>query len=86
MQKSKPESPARPRHAGIQRDSMEDIREFQSSSNTGNSGEVRYRDPNRDRALGEADRTGRHFDAETTEAETDEEVEATEASEDHEAD
>ena len=24
--------------------------------------EIQYREPNRDRALGEADRTGRHFD------------------------
>ena len=77
MQKNKPQSFDRPRHADIQRDSMEDIREFQSSSNSGNSGDVRYRDPNRDRTLGEADRTGRHFDEET-----DEESAATEASED----
>ena len=81
MQKTKPENLDRPRHADIQRDSMEDIREFESSSNAGNAGDVRYRDPKRDRALGEADRTGRHFDEET-----DEESEATEASEEHEAD
>ena len=79
MQKTKPENPGRPRHANIQRDSMEDIREFQSSSNSGNAGDVRYRDPNRDRSLGEADRTGRHFDEEAEE-------ESTETSEDHEAD
>ena len=58
MQKTKPENLDRPRHADIQRDSMEDIREFQASSNSGNTGDVRYRDPNRDRSLGDADRTG----------------------------
>ena len=63
MPKSKPENLVRPRHAGIQRDSMEDIKDLQSSPN-GGRGEVRYKDPNRDRALGEADRTGRHFDEE----------------------
>jgi hypothetical protein len=41
----------------------------------------RYMEPNRDRALGEADRTGRHFDEDATQ-----EDEGTEASEDHEAD
>jgi len=40
---------------------MEDIKELQSAPNGGHS-ETRYKDPNRDRALGEADRTGRHFD------------------------
>ena len=79
MQKTKPENLDRPRHADIQRDSMEDIREFQASSNSGNTGDVRYRDPNRDRSLGDADPTGRHFDEEAEE-------ESTEASEDHEAD
>jgi len=50
MRRAKPENLDRPKHADIQRDAMEDTRE------------ARYRDPNRDRALGEADRTGRHFD------------------------
>jgi hypothetical protein len=44
--------------------------------------DIRYMEPNRDRALGEADRTGRHFDEDTTQ----EEDEGTEASEQHEAD
>jgi len=61
MQKTKTENLDRPRHADIQRDSMEDIRELQSSPR---SGEIQYRARNRDRALGEADRTGRHFDEE----------------------
>jgi hypothetical protein len=78
MQKSKPENLTRPKHAHIQRDAMEDIKEQQSLPN---SGEIHYRDPNRDRARGEADRTGRHFDEE-------QEIEdaGDAASEDHEAD
>jgi hypothetical protein len=67
MQKTKPENLDRPRHSDIQRDSMDDIREFQAASK---SGEVRYRDPNRDRTRGEADRTGRHFDEEFEERDT----------------
>jgi hypothetical protein len=78
MQRTKPESLKRPRHADTQRDSMEDIREAQSSPS---SGEIRYREPNRDRVLGEADRTGRHFDEEFQE-----EAEAGEAPEEPEAD
>ena len=75
MRKSNPENLNRPKHPDIQRNAMEDIQELQSST----MGDVRYRDPNRDRALGEADRTGRHFDEEMEDA-------GTEASEDHEAD
>jgi hypothetical protein len=78
MQRSKPENLDKPRHADVQRDSMEDIREVQSSPN---GGDVRYRDPNRDRSLGEADRTGRHFDEEI---QTEEEL--TDVSQNHEAD
>jgi hypothetical protein len=80
MQRSKPENLNRPRHANIQRDAMEDIKELQAST-SGTPGEVRYRDPNRERALGNADRTGRHFDEEM-----EMENEGIEASEDHEAD
>ena len=54
------------KHPDVARDTLDDIKELGSSGV--------YREANRDRALGEADRTGRHFD------------EATEASEDHEAD
>jgi hypothetical protein len=78
MQKTNPENLARPKHADIQRDAMDDIRDVQSSPQ---SGDVHYRDPNRDRSLGEADRTGRHFDEEA-----DDETTSTEASEEHEAD
>ena len=80
MQKTKPGNLDRPRYADIYRDSMEDIREIQSSPR---SGEIRYCVPNRDRILGEADRTGRHFDEETSE-ETSQEAEGTEPSEEHE--
>jgi hypothetical protein len=72
MQRTKPESLNRPRHANMQRDSMDDIREAQASPK---SGEIRYREPNRDRVLGEADRTGRHFDEEFEQAETEEAAE-----------
>ncbi|HKY22235.1 MAG TPA: hypothetical protein VJM31_13560 [Vicinamibacterales bacterium] len=51
------------------REAMEDIHES------------RYMEPNRDRVLGEEDRTGRHFD-ENAEAKD----EGSEASEEHEAD
>jgi hypothetical protein len=79
MQKANPENLSRPKHADVQRDSMDDIREMQSTPEANNGSEMRYRDVNRDRALGEADRTGRHFDGEP-------QNEATEASKDHEAD
>jgi hypothetical protein len=52
MPRSKPENLVKPKHADIQRDTMDDIKAIQ------------YREPNRDRARGEADRTGRHFDEE----------------------
>ena len=51
------------------RDAMED------------TNDARYMEPNRDRVLGEKDRTGRHFD-ESAEAED----EGTAAPEEHEAD
>ena len=80
MQRTKPENLDKPKHADIQRDSMEDIRELQSSAS---GGDFRYRDPNRDRALGEADRTGRHFDEDIEEGVA---AEAPDESQDHEAD
>jgi hypothetical protein len=79
MQRTKPENLDKPKRADIQRDSMEDIRELQSSPG---AGDIRYRDPNRDRALGEADRTGRHFDEDIEEGA----AEASEEAQDHEAD
>ena len=59
MTRAKPQNLDRPKYADVQRDDMEDINELQSSQQPG---DIRYRDPNRDRSLGEADRTGRHFD------------------------
>ena len=61
MQRSKPEHFDRPKHPDVQRDAMEDIKEMESSPNMSRN-DIRYVDPNRDRALGDADRTGRHFD------------------------
>ena len=60
------------KHPETTRDVMEDIKDMN----------VRYMEPNRDRALGEADRTGRHFDEDADTMED----EGTEASEEHEAD
>jgi hypothetical protein len=82
MPRTRPENLTRPKHPDTQRDAMEDIQELRS---TPNSGEISYREPNRDRALGEADRTGRHFD-ELIDVDQDQESQATDASEDHEAD
>jgi hypothetical protein len=48
MQKSKPNAHDIKKHPEAQREAMDEARE--------------YSNPNRDRALGEADRTGRHFD------------------------
>lgn len=75
MRRPKPENLDKPKNAVIQREAMEDIKDAQSSSD---SAAIRYRDPNRDRTLGEADRTGRHFDEEAVDP-------LAEAPEDHEA-
>ena len=53
---------------------MDDIRELEGSPNSSHN-EIQYREPNRDRARGEADRTGRHFDEESPDAPEDHEVE-----------
>jgi hypothetical protein len=68
------------KHPEAARDAMEDIKDLSGDPKPIHN-EIRYRDANRDRALGEADRTGRHFD-ESLEGED----EATKASEEHEAD
>lgn len=62
MQRSKPENLDQKRHADVARDTLEDIKELGPSAG--------YREANRDRALGEADRTGRHFDEETEASES----------------
>ena len=76
MQRSKPENLDRPKHPDAQRDAMEDIQELASSPRTIRN-DIKYVDPNRDRALGDADRTGRHFDESPAEnEETDENEES----------
>lgn len=74
------------KHPEVAREAMEDIKD-RTGNPQGQNNEVRYMEPNRDRSLGEADRTGRHFDEQvddgTGEAAKDE---GTEASEEHEAD
>ena len=50
------------RHPEAAREPMEDIKDLSGDPRTVQNN-IRYMEPNRDRALGEADRTGRHFDA-----------------------
>ena len=61
------------KHPQATRDALEEIQHRN----------IRYMEPNRDRALGEADRTGRHYDEIASNAIDDE---GTEASKDHQAD
>jgi hypothetical protein len=61
MKKSKPPAHDIKRHADVQRDAMEEIND-RDASPEGPHNEIKYVDPNRDRAVGDADRTGRHFD------------------------
>jgi hypothetical protein len=74
MPRSKRENLVKPKHADIQRDTMNDIRELEGSPNSSHN-EIQYREPNRDRARGEADRTGRHFAEQSPDAPEDHEVE-----------
>jgi len=50
------------KHPEAAREPMEDIKDLSGEPRTVQNN-IRYMEPNRDRALGEADRTGRHFDA-----------------------
>jgi hypothetical protein len=68
-------------HPAVARDAMDEIKDL-SGDPKAVQNDIRYMNANRDRALGEADRTGRHYDEETDER-TDE---GAAASEDHEAD
>ncbi len=79
----RPNKPSKldPKHPEAARDVMDDIKDISGDPRPVQN-DIRYANANRDRALGEADRTGRHFDEETG-ALADEE---SEASEDHEAD
>jgi hypothetical protein len=61
------------KHPQATRDALEDIQDTN----------IRYMEPNRDRALGEADRTGRHYDENAPNAI---EAEGTEASKERQAD
>ena len=61
MPKAKPEKLVKPKYADVQRDTMDDIKEL-AGSPAAIHNDIHYREPNRDRALGESDRTGRHFD------------------------
>lgn len=69
------------KHPEIARDAMEDIKDL-SAEPKAVQNDIRYVNANRDRALGEADRTGRHYDEEAGQ----EPDEGAAASKDHEAD
>lgn len=79
----RPNKPSKldPKHPETARDVMEDIKDISGEPKSVQN-EIRYENANRDRALGEADRTGRHFDEENPNAPD----EGSAASEDHEAD
>ena len=61
MKKSKPPAHDMRRHSGAQRDAMEEVLDRETSPEAPRN-EIKYVDPNRDRAAGDADRTGRNFD------------------------
>ena len=63
MKKSRPAAHAMKRHSSVPRDAMNEVLELeQETSPDPPHTEIKYVDPSRDRALGDADRTGRHFD------------------------
>lgn len=66
------------KHPETARDTMDHIKDMSGDAKPMQN-EIRYNNANRDRALGEADRTGRHFDENAPD-------EGSAASEDHEAD
>ena len=66
------------KHPDTARDTMEDIKDLSGDAKPMQN-EIRYSNANRDRALGEADRTGRHYDENAPDA-------GSATSEDHEAD
>jgi hypothetical protein len=68
-------------HPEAARDAMDELKDL-SGDPKAVQNDIRYMNANRDRALGEADRTGRHYDEETGEATH----ESAAASESHEAD
>ena len=68
------------KHPEAARDAMEDIKDITGDPKAMQN-DIRYVNANRDRALGEADRTGRHYDEESGSAPD----VCSAASEDHEA-
>jgi hypothetical protein len=62
------------KHPQATRDTMEDIKEMSGDSKPIRN-DIRYMEPNRDRALGEADLTGRHYDENVPAVAEDEETE-----------
>ena len=79
----RPNKPAKldKKHPEAARDVVEDIRDLSGDPRPVQN-DIRYVGANRDRALGENDRTGRHFDEEHKPAPDEESA----ASKDHEAD
>ena len=61
MRPNKPSKMDR-KHPEAAREPMEDIKDLRGDPRAVQN-DIRYIEPNRDRALEEADRTGRHFDA-----------------------
>ena len=55
------------KHSDPPRDAMEEMREIDATGSANST--VKYMEPNRDRTLGESDRTGRHFDEQVEESE-----------------
>jgi hypothetical protein len=82
MRSNRPGKPDR-KHPEVARDAMEDIKDM-TGNPTPLRNEVKYVGANRDRALGEADRTGRNFHEEDVQQEAPDE--GSEASREHEAD
>ena len=79
----RPHKPSRldKKNPAAARDAIEDIRELSGEPRPVQN-DIRYVGANRDRTLGENDRTGRHFDEENNTSPD----EGSAASEDHEAD
>lgn len=69
------------KHSAATRDVMEDIKELAGDPRPVRN-DIKYIGANRDRALGEADRTGRHYDENPAETPD----QGSDASKDHEAD
>jgi hypothetical protein len=73
------------KHSATARDAMDDIKDMAGDPKPVQN-DIRYVNANRDRALGETDRTGRHYDEETGEAPQESPDEGSAASENKEAD